>query len=170
MKLPPGICSQVATEPELQKEFSLSTAHVQDGARLDIVMNSFGGEVSACLCWCSCVLIHCSFQCCQFLACLLRSMKTSRKELMNKGSERMSMHALFTPVVMSASGGSGHEATYFHKRLAFLLSCKWGDEHSIVTGWFWSSLSFPCYVQLFSVFTVFISQFDTMLRLFHQWI
>ena len=41
------VCSQVATEQELQpvsQEFSLSTANVQDGARLDIVMNGFWGE------------------------------------------------------------------------------------------------------------------------------
>ena len=49
------VCSQVATEPELQpasqEDFSLSTANVQDGARLDIVMNGFwGGEVRACVC------------------------------------------------------------------------------------------------------------------------
>ena len=44
-KLLTEVCSQVATEPELQpvspEEFSLSTANTQDGARLDIVMNGF---------------------------------------------------------------------------------------------------------------------------------
>ena len=48
------VCSQVATEPELQlvsqEEFSLSTANVQVGARLNIVMSGFW----ACLCRCSC--------------------------------------------------------------------------------------------------------------------
>ena len=48
------VCSQAATEPELQlvsqEDFSLSTANVQDGARLDIVMNGFWGEVRACVC------------------------------------------------------------------------------------------------------------------------
>ena len=48
------VCSQVATEPELQpvsqEDFSLTTANVQDGARLDIVMNGFWGEVRACIC------------------------------------------------------------------------------------------------------------------------
>ena len=44
-KLLTEVCSQVATEPELQpvfqEEFSLSTANAQDGTRLDIVMNGF---------------------------------------------------------------------------------------------------------------------------------
>ena len=63
-------------------------------------------------------------------------------------------HASFTPVVMSAIGGLAHEATYFYKRLASLLSHKWGDEYSIVMGWLQSSLSliFLCYTQIFSVF------------------
>ena len=44
------VCSQVVTEPELQpvsqEEFSLSSANVQDGARLGIAMNGFWGERS----------------------------------------------------------------------------------------------------------------------------
>ena len=51
-------------------------------------------------------------------------------------------HASFTPVVMSATGGLAHEATYFYKRLASLLSHKWGDEYSVIMGWLWCSLSF----------------------------
>ena len=53
------------------------------------------------------------------VCCLLfiRSMKASRKEVMDKGSEKVSRHALFTPVVMSATGGLAHEATYFYKCL-----------------------------------------------------
>ena len=51
-------------------------------------------------------------------------------------------HASFTPVVMSATGGLAHEATYFYKRLASLLSRKWGDKYSVVMGWLRCSLSF----------------------------
>ena len=43
---------------------------------------------------------------------------------------------------MSATGGLAHEATHFYKRLASLLSHKWGDEYSIVMGWLRYSLSF----------------------------
>ena len=54
VKLVTEVCSQVATEPELQpvssEEFSLSTANTQDGAILDIVMNGFWGKIRACLC------------------------------------------------------------------------------------------------------------------------
>ena len=43
---------------------------------------------------------------------------------------------------MSATVGLAHEATYFYKRLASLLSHNWGDEYffSIVMGWLRCSL------------------------------
>ena len=141
------VCSQVATKPELQpvsqKEFSLSTANIQDGARLDIVMNGFWGEGQSMPLLMSVFLIHLLHPMLP-VPCLLaiRSMKTSRKELMDKRSERVSMHASYTPVVMLATGELAHEATYFYKRLASLLSYKWGDEYSVVMGWLQCSLSF----------------------------
>ena len=42
-------------------------------------------------------------------------------------------HASFTLVVVLATGGLAHEATYFYKCLASLLSHKWGDEFSVTT-------------------------------------
>ena len=43
----------------------------------------------------------------------------------------------FTPVVTSATGGQAHEATYFYKHLASVLSHKWGDKYSLVMGCIW---------------------------------
>ena len=92
-KLLTEVCSQVATEPELQpvspEEFSLSTANTQDGARLDIVMNGFWGGRSERV-----------FQVSMFTSLITllhpippvlylratRNMKTSRKELMDNVS------------------------------------------------------------------------------------
>ena len=58
------VCSQVAAEPEFQpvsqEEFSLSTANVQHGARLDIVMNSFLGGRSGCAFVNVCVFNSCA--------------------------------------------------------------------------------------------------------------
>ena len=42
---------------------------------------------------------------------------------------------------MSPTGGLAHEAIYFYKCLASLLSHKWGDEYSVVMGWLQCSLS-----------------------------
>ena len=45
-------------------------------------------------------------------------------------------------MILSATEGLAHEATFFSKRLAFLLAQKWGDEYLIVMGWLRYSLSF----------------------------
>ena len=90
------VCSQVVTEPELQpvsqEEFSLSSANVQDGARLDIAMNGFWGggqSVHLLMFVFSTHLLH------QMLPVLyllvIRSMKTSRKERMVNGFRKLSM-------------------------------------------------------------------------------
>jgi len=51
-------------------------------------------------------------------------------------------HASFTPIVLAATGGLAHEASIFYKRLATLLSAKWGSDYSVVMGWFRCCLSF----------------------------
>ena len=51
-------------------------------------------------------------------------------------------HSYFTPLVFSASGEMGHEASAFYKRLASLLSDKWNDPYAIVLGWIRCRLSF----------------------------
>ena len=145
-KLLTEVCSQVATEPELQpvssEEFSLSTANTQDGARLDIVMNGFWGGRS-----------ERAFVDIRVFNPFAPSNNTSSLPTCYKKHEnikkraygqriRENEHASFTPVVLSATGGLAHEATFFYKRLASLLSHKWGDEYSSVMGWLRCSLSF----------------------------
>ena len=71
-------------------------------------------------------------------------------------------HASFTPVILSATGGLAHEATFFYKRLASLLAQKWGDEYSTVMGWLRCSLSF-------SLLHSAILLLDTTSQLLHQW-
>ena len=71
---------------------------------------------------------------------------------------------------MSATGGLAHEVTCFYKRLASLLSHKWGDEYSIVMVGCSVLCHFPCYTQLFSAFVGPAPQLDIILRLLHQWI
>ncbi len=46
-------------------------------------------------------------------------------------------HASFTPLVLSASGGLGKEATVFYKRLrlASLLAKKWDQPYNQVINW-----------------------------------
>ena len=51
-------------------------------------------------------------------------------------------HGVFTPLVLSATGGMGREAAIFYKRLADGISRKEHKEYSVVMGWIRCRLSF----------------------------
>jgi predicted exporter len=51
-------------------------------------------------------------------------------------------HSSFTPLVLSATGGMGKEATTFFKRLASHLAEKWESHYSMTLGWLRCRLSF----------------------------
>ena len=78
---------------------------------------------------------------------------------------------LHPAVVLSAIGGLAiaHEATFFYKRLASLLSHKWGDDYSSVMG---CSLSFSLLRSAIQCikFVVLAPPSATMFPLLHRWI
>ena len=51
-------------------------------------------------------------------------------------------HSSFIPLVLSASGGMGTEASIFYKRLATLLADKWDSHYSRTLCWLRCRLSF----------------------------
>ena len=51
-------------------------------------------------------------------------------------------HASFTPLIFSATGGLGREATAVYKRIAAQLSAKWGHSYSSTMAWIRCHLSF----------------------------
>ena len=51
-------------------------------------------------------------------------------------------HSSFTPLVLSATGGMGNEATTFYKRLATLLAQKWDVPYSTTLCWLRCRLSY----------------------------
>ena len=51
-------------------------------------------------------------------------------------------HASFTPLIFSATGGLGREATVVYKRIAAQLSAKWGHSYSSTMAWIRCHLSF----------------------------
>ena len=51
-------------------------------------------------------------------------------------------HALFTPLVMSATGGLAKEATNFYKRLAPRLADKWDQPYNRTMNWLRYTLSY----------------------------
>ena len=58
-------------------------------------------------------------------------------------------HSSFTPLVLSATGGTGNEATTFFKCLASLLAEKWDSHYSSTLYWLRCRLSFslPVYTK-----------------------
>ena len=75
---------------------------------------------------------------------VIRSMKTQRREHMEKRFEKLSMLRLYLLLWLRQplADSVAHEEKYFYKSLASLLSHKWGDEDSFVMGWLRCSLSF----------------------------
>ena len=51
-------------------------------------------------------------------------------------------HSSFTPLVFSATGGMGREATCFYKRLASMLANKWDQPYSTTLWWLRCRLTF----------------------------
>jgi len=107
------VCHQVQVEPELQpvsspETFSLLTANIQDGARLDIVMNEFwGGHSERCYVDVRVLTPLPPLMLLLFLV-LLNVMKMSSAELMGRESERLSMfplHPLFWLQQWFGTGG-----------------------------------------------------------------
>ena len=140
------VCHQVHVEPELQpvsapESFPLSTANIQDGARLDIAMNGFwGGRFKHCYVDVRVFNPYAPSNANSIPSAYRRHENIKRRAYGQRIREVE--HASFTPLVLSATGGMASEATTFYKRLASLLAAKWGDEYCVVMGWIRCCLSF----------------------------
>jgi len=141
------VCSQVIVEPELQpvsnpEEFSLATSNTQEGARLDVAMNGFwGGQSERCFVDVRVFNPYAASNKCSSLSATYKKHENIKRRAYGQRIREVE-HASFTPLVMSATGGLAHEATIFYKRLASLLSAKWGDSYAITLGWLRCRLSF----------------------------
>ena len=71
---------------------------------------------------------------------LTDTMSRRRKGSTTKGSEVE--HSMFTPLVLSTTGGMGRAATAFYKRLAAMLSEKRDVPYSKMIGWIRCRMSF----------------------------
>lgn len=140
------VCHDVEVEPNLQplndETFQYKTSNTQDGARLDISMNGFwGGRYEKC---------YTDIRVFNPLApsnngSSIQSCYRKHESVKKRAYEsriREVEHSTFTPLVFSATGGMGHEATIFYKRLASLLSEKWKETYASVLGWIRCRLSF----------------------------
>jgi len=141
------VCSQVCVEPELQPvqnpdDFRLATSNIQEGARLDIAANGFwGGRSERCFVDVRVFNPLAPSNCSSSLSTTFKKHENIKRRAYGQRIREVE-HASFTPIVLSATGGFAHEASAFYKRLASLLSTKWGDEYSVVLGWLRCCLCF----------------------------
>jgi len=139
------VCSNVCTEPTLSPVIgeSLPPSTVcSDGARLDVAADGFWGSQN-----------ERAFFDVRVFNPLAPSNSSSSISATYKKHEREKKreygarvreieHGSFTPLVLSSTGGMGHEAKVFYKRLASLLSIKWDRSYSNTLTWIRCCLSF----------------------------
>lgn len=139
------VCSNVATEPSLQplsgETLRLASANATDGARLDIRARGF---------WT--VRQDAFFDVRVFhpnapsnrsgrLSAVYKRHEDEKKRVYGQRVLEIE-HGVFTPLVLSTTGGMGREAKVFYKRLADMLSYKRDLPFSILMGWLRCKLSF----------------------------
>ena len=145
----------VKFEPDLplnNEAFHHKTANIQDRARLDISVNGFwGGRYEKCYIDVRVFNPFAPSNSDSSLQSCYRKHESVKKRAYEVRVREVE-HSSFTPLVFAATGGMGHEASTFYKRLASLLSDKWKEYYAVVLGWIRCRLSFCYSVPLFSVF------------------
>ena len=122
------VCHNVKIEPGLQpvtgEQFEHRTANREDGARLDIVAQSFWGrDRQSAFFFMLGYLTHTHQTQCY------RKNELEKKRYYEERIREIE-HGSFTPLVLSAAGGIGPVATIVYKRLASLISEKQGRPYS----------------------------------------
>ena len=135
----------VATEPCLQplsgENLRLASANANDGARLDVRARGF---------WSVCQDAFFDVRVFHPNASSNRSGKLSAVYKRHEDAKKREYgqrvldveHGVFTPLVLSTTGGMGREATTFYKRLADMLSSKRNLPYSTLMGWLRCKISF----------------------------
>jgi len=77
----------------------------------------------------------------QALAAVYRKHELEKKRAYQQRIQEVE-HSSFTPLVLSATGGMGNEATTFYKHLASLLAQKWDSPYSSTLCWLRCRLSY----------------------------
>ena len=140
------VCSEVCVEPDVQPvtsdQLNGASANRQDGARLDVSANGvWGGRFQKTYFDVRVFNPLAPSNRNQAPASVYRKHELEKKRAYQQRIQEVE-HSSFTPLVLSATGGMGNEATIFYKRLASLLSQKWDFPYSTTLCWLWCRL---CY-------------------------
>ena len=140
------VCNEVYIEPNLQPttpdQLSGATANSQDRARLDISANGlWGGRFEKTFFDVRVFNPHAPSNRNQTPSACYRKHEREKKRAYAQRILEVE-HSSFTPLVFSATGGMGREATCFYKRLASMLAQKWDYSYSTTLCWLRCRLTF----------------------------
>ena len=138
------VCHDVCTEPTLQpitgEAFSVASAIIEDGARLDVAASGlWGGRFERAFFDVRVFNPHAPSNRKPLPTCY-RKHENLKKRAYEQRVRKVE-HGSFTPLVMSLTGGLGNAATVCYRRLAS-LSAKWDQPYSRTIAWIRCSLSF----------------------------
>ena len=140
------VCNDVRIEPDLQPvlsdQLSGATANSQDGARLDLSANGvWGGRYEKTFFDVRVFNPHApSNKNLTPPACYRKHEKEKKRAYEQRVREVE--HSSFTPLILSATGGMGTEATSFYKHLSSMLAQKWDFPYSSTLCWLRCRLTF----------------------------
>ena len=140
------VCNDVCVEPDLQPvsvdQLNGASANRQDGVRLDISANGvWGGRFEQAYFDVRVLNPLAPTNIRHGHAGMYRAHEHEKKRSYEQRVREVE-HSSFTPLVLSATGGMGNEATTFFKRLASLLAEKWDSHYSSTLSWLRCRLSF----------------------------
>ena len=139
------ICHNVATEPLLQpltnESFTHRSANTDPNARLDIRARGFWSTGQDAFFDVRVFHPNAPSNCSMTTTAAYRKHETIKKREYAQRVQEVE-HGVFTPLVLSTTGGMGREATTFYKRLADGISRKEQKQYSVVMGWIRCRLSF----------------------------
>ena len=139
------VCPNVAIEPHLQplsgESFRLASTNTDDGARLDVRARGFWNMRQDAFFDVRVFHPNAPSNSSRSLPAAYKKHEDEKKRTYGQRILEIE-HGVFTPLVLSTSGGMGREAQTFYKRLADLLSLKRDVPYCSLMGWLRCKLSF----------------------------
>ena len=139
------VCSNFATEPLLQplsgETFRLASTNTDDGARLDVRARGFWSDCQDAFFDVRIFHPNAPSNHSRRLPAAYKKHEDEKKRTYGQRILEVE-HDVFTPLVLSTTGGMGREAQTFYKHLADMLSHKRDVPYSSRTGWLRCKLSF----------------------------
>ena len=136
------MCIEPHLQPTTPDQLSGATANSQDGARLDISANGvWGGRFQKTYFDVQVFNPHVPSNKNQSPSTCYRMHEREKKRAYDQRIREVE-HSSFSPLIFSATGGMGREATCFYKHLASMLAHKWDQAYSTTLWWLRCRLNF----------------------------